>query len=389
MRQFKNTGINVLSLFDGMSCGRIALERAGIKVNQYFASEIDPYAITVTKANWPETRHLGSVSNWRNWNLPKIDMIIAGSPCQGFSFAGKQLAFDDPRSKLFFEFIACLRFYKPKWFLLENVNMKKSHLKIITDLLEVYPKKMNSSLVSAQNRVRWYWANWEISEPEDRHIYLQDIIEDGYVDRKKSYCIDASYHKGGNVSHYLNKSRRQIVFKKNYVQLDSSGKGYNSQNDCYFYLDGKHGTLKAHGRGHTGVIFKPKYRPCAMVGRRVKNGKRTQDRRVPVEQYIEVSASNKARCVTTVQKDSMVATGAMPGRYSVGKINDGLIEIEYRSLTVAECEKLQTVDVGYTNHVSKTQRYTMLGNGWTVDMVAHFFRNLLSPPAPKGQQLLF
>ena len=143
--------MNVLSLFDGMSCGRIALERAGIQVTNYFASEIDKHAIKVAMHNYPDTQQLGDVTKWREWNLPKIDLLLGGSPCQGFSFAGKQLAFDDPRSKLFFEFVECLNHFNPKYFLLENVRMKKEHLQVITDMLGVEPIRINSNLVSAQN----------------------------------------------------------------------------------------------------------------------------------------------------------------------------------------------------------------------------------------------
>ena len=169
--------VNVLSLFDGMSCGRLALERAGFPVTNYFASEIDKYAIQVAKANFPDTVHLGDVTKiqthdgrlfvhdeqWQTFNKGaykrKIDLLIGGSPCQGFSFAGKQLNFDDPRSKLFFEFVRLLKALKPKYFLLENVNMKKEYQDVISDLLGCKPVDINSNRVSAQNRRRLYWTN--------------------------------------------------------------------------------------------------------------------------------------------------------------------------------------------------------------------------------------
>ena len=146
--------MNVLSLFDGVSCGQIALERAGIKVDNYYASEIDKHAITVTQNNYPNTIQLGDVQKWHEWELPKIDLLIGGSPCQGFSFAGKQLNFNDPRSKLFFEFVDVLKYYKPKYFLFENVKMKQEYQDVITEHLGVEPIEINSSLVSAQNRIR-------------------------------------------------------------------------------------------------------------------------------------------------------------------------------------------------------------------------------------------
>ena len=196
--------MNVLSLFDGISAGQVALERAGIKVTNYYAAEIDKYAVKITMANYPSTIQLGDVTKWRerdtDWS--SIDLLIGGSPCQGFSFAGKQLAFDDPRSALFFVYVDILNHIKSVnpnvKFLLENVKMKKEHLAVITEQLGVEPCLINSALLSAQNRQRYYWANWEFGLPDDRGIVLADILEDRVVDRDKSYCIDANYHKGGN-----------------------------------------------------------------------------------------------------------------------------------------------------------------------------------------------
>ena len=161
--------MNVLSLFDGMSCGQIALNKLGIKYDNYFASEIDKYAIQVTQKNYPNTKQIGSVVDVKGEDLPNIDLLIGGSPCQGFSFAGKQLNFDDPRSKLFFEFVRILEETKPKYFLLENVKMKKEYYDVITDILEVEPIEINSSLVSAQSRKRMYWTNIPyIVKPKDK-----------------------------------------------------------------------------------------------------------------------------------------------------------------------------------------------------------------------------
>jgi DNA-cytosine methyltransferase len=205
--------MNVLSLFDGMSCGRIALDKLGIKVDKYFASEIDKYAIKVSEANYPDIVRLGDVRDVRGEDLPKIDLMIAGSPCQGFSFAGKQLAFDDPRSALFFEFTRLLDECKPKYFLLENVRMKKEHLQVITDLLGVEPILINSSLVSAQNRKRYYWTNIPgVEQPMDKGIVLKDILESGNSadlvgnngkkllkeDIQKGSCLLARDYKGFN-----------------------------------------------------------------------------------------------------------------------------------------------------------------------------------------------
>ena len=176
--------MNVLSLFDGMSCGRIALEKAGIKIDKYYACEIDKFAVNVSKANYPDIFQLGDVKDltWNDLTLhshlrPKIDLLIGGSPCQGFSFAGKHLNFDDPRSKLFFEFVRLMDETKPKWFLLENVRMKQESQDIISRYLGVQPVMINSNLVSAQNRKRLYWTNIPFTMPEDRGIMLKDIIE--------------------------------------------------------------------------------------------------------------------------------------------------------------------------------------------------------------------
>lgn len=168
----------VLSLFDGMSCGQIALNRAGIPYSKYYASEIDKHAIKVTQHNYLDTIQLGSVTEIKGTDLPQIDLLMGGSPCQGFSFSGKQLNFNDPRSKLFFEFVRLIKECKPKYWLLENVVMKKEFEQVITEHLGVEPVKINSALVSAQNRERLYWANFPIEQPNDKGIKLIDILED-------------------------------------------------------------------------------------------------------------------------------------------------------------------------------------------------------------------
>lgn len=190
-----NLYMKVLSLFDGMSCGQLALKKLGIKVDKYYASEIDKYAIQVTQANFPETIQVGDVCNLKAEDYQDVDLILAGSPCQGFSFAGKQLAFDDPRSALFFEFIRLLKEIKPKYFLLENVKMKKEFLEVITEQVSacypdfkggddlfggrIEPILINSALVSAQSRQRYYWTNIpNVEQPEDLGIVLRDILED-------------------------------------------------------------------------------------------------------------------------------------------------------------------------------------------------------------------
>ena len=182
--------MNILSLFDGISAGRLALERAGVTVDKYYASEVDKYAMQVSNKNFPDIIQLGDITKWREWDIDwgSIDMVIGGSPCQGFSFAGKQLNFEDPRSKLFFDFVdICHRVTdeNPKMkFFLENVRMKKEFQDVISGYMGIEPVMINSSLVSAQNRVRFYWTNIpNVTQPEDRSIVLSDIIEDSVDDK--------------------------------------------------------------------------------------------------------------------------------------------------------------------------------------------------------------
>lgn len=197
-------GINVLSLFDGISCGQVALERAGVVVDNYYASEVDKYAIQVTQKNYPNTIQLGDICNvsYRDgvlyteqgeFTVGKIDLLIGGSPCQGFTFAGKQLNFEDPRSKLFFEYSRLLNEINPKYFLLENVRMKKESQGVITKYLGVEPIVINSNVVSAQNRHRLYWTNIQVDANNivDKSIVLKDIVRDedfgNYKLSKKHY----------------------------------------------------------------------------------------------------------------------------------------------------------------------------------------------------------
>ena len=215
----------VLSLFDGMSAAQQALKELGVPITRYYASEIDNYAMQITSKNFPNTIQLGNVQGVEVKHLSLVpDLIVAGSPCQDLSFAGKGKGLAGERSGLFFEAIRIIkeaRALNPNVkVLIENVKMKQEHMDTMTDALcealgeRVTPQLLNSRLVSAQNRQRLYWYNWEtIEEPEDKGILLKDILEDGYVDRDKSYCIDANYYKNGNLKSYFQKRRRQLKFK--------------------------------------------------------------------------------------------------------------------------------------------------------------------------------
>ena len=336
--------MNVLSLFDGMSCGRIALERAGIKVDNYYASEIDKFATQVSEANYPEIHRMGDVTEWWNWDIDwsTIDLVIAGSPCQGFSFAGKQLAFDDPRSKLFFVFVEILETIQKEnpnvKFLLENVGMKKEYQQVITDTLGVEPTMINSALVSAQNRNRIYWANWYFPQPGDVRIMLEDIVEDS--PEAPTVMSDKFCKRNAHI-----------------LRDDISGKS-KSLSAMEYVKNGRQGDYIRCG---------------AMRGRYIVDGKR-QDGKMLVagltKQRIEVRYDGKTNSLTTVAKDNHVTYGAD------GSKNFALEDIEYRKLTPIECERLQTVPDNYTNHVSNSQRYKMLGNGWTVDVIAHIFDHM-------------
>ena len=193
--------MNVLSLFDGISCGMIALDRIGLKPVNYYASEIDSLSIKISRSNYPEIQHIGNVLDVFGESLPKIDLLIGGSPCQGFSFAGKQLNFEDPRSKLFFEYVRVLKECRPRFFLLENNRMKKEYQDVISNALGVEPIAINSSLVSAQNRARLYWTNIKFEYPIDLRICLKDIVGD----YEGIWVYPRGFNKGG-IQHYKGKS---------------------------------------------------------------------------------------------------------------------------------------------------------------------------------------
>ena len=213
---------NVLSLFDGLSCGQIALNRCGISYDNYYASEVDKYAMKVTQANYPNTIQLGDVTNLKKQHIEKPDLIMGGFPCQAFSNAGKQLGLEDVRGQLLFYMLDVIKYYKPKYFLMENVKgILNKKFKPVIDLIykelesvgyDVQHTLINSALVSAQNRERVYFTNFDVSQPENKEILLKDILENGYTNRTKSYCIDANYAKGSNLKRYFSRGSRQIVF---------------------------------------------------------------------------------------------------------------------------------------------------------------------------------
>ena len=270
--------MNVLSLFDGMSCGQIALERAGIKVGNYFASEIDEAAIKVTQHNYPNTKQIGSVTEVKGVDLPKIDLLIGGSPCQSFSSFGDGSGLNG-KSGLFYEYVRLLKETNPKYFLLENVNMKKEWQDIISNELGVEPIPFNSNLLSAQNRDRLYWANIPFDLPTDKGIKYIDVLDNLPFRELKPF-----------------------MFKKwgDKMRID---KGVN------------------------------------WIG------------------------NDKANCLTT--------KNCHTNQYLLNEDKSLM-----RLMNADEYERLQTIPKGYTSCVSNTERYKMIGNGWTVDVIAHIFKGL-------------
>lgn len=309
--------MNVLSLFDGISCGQIALERAGIEVANYYASEIDTNAITIAQRNYPNTIQLGDVKELtaeKLEQLPKIDLLIGGSPCQGFSRNGKSLNFEDPRSKLFFEYVRILRYLRERnnpniTFLLENVHMKKEYRDIISEHLEVEPIDINSKVVSAQNRPRLYWTNLPITPPVDKGVRLIDILDD--VDLTCEIANEISFDPT------LPKAARELVSQTpTGIRVKQATK--------LGYIDA------VNGDGINLSFPTSKTRR----GRVIKGKSNTLD----------------CSCAGSVYHNGVV-----------------------RNFTINELEKLQTLPVGYTEGVSLKDRKHAIGNGWTVDVIAYIF----------------
>lgn len=498
-----------------MSCGQQALERTGIKVDNYFASEIDKYAIQVTMANYPNTIQLGSVVGVDGYSLPKIDLLIGGSPCQSFSFAGKRkgmstkceteiLTLDhylelkaegyefEGQSYLFWEYMRLLNEVKPKYFLLENVEMGEKWEKVLSKAIGVNGIHINSALVSAQNRKRIYWTNIGmqtgglfgdlesiIQQPKDKGILLKDILE-SEVDEKyflsekainkclkstanenmlttdnkdKSGCLIAGYYKtpfdgtyvrdkqftgldlnaksrtirNGGSATATNKHNWDLIVHNTMPRSSTTGKGgtgHLSRNDGKTYcLDtgntnavevvstikhkyngdvventsGKVGTITQHmsrsGMTNGFKVVVPNTNEVEIVAQRGRGEKGN------IEQQLEVRKDGKTNCLTSVQKDNLIrqlnpsleSGGKQPYQqnrvYDIDGISPALqAQLPYgsniintsriRRLTPIECERLQTVKDNYTNYVSDSQRYKMLGNGWTVDVIAYIFSYL-------------
>jgi DNA (cytosine-5)-methyltransferase 3A len=334
-------GINVLSLFDGMSCGQIALERAGVKVDNYFASEIKPHAIKVTQHNYPKTIQLGDVTKITKDMLPHINMVIGGSPCQDFSAANSnKLGLQGEKSKLFFEYVRILNELKQTYFLLENVVMDFMSMSFITDTLNSHPIRINSSLVSAQNRDRLYWTNigpndtdlfgkhiCNIPLPVDKGIQLKDILENGYSDMDKSRAL-------------LSEDSRPLA---------TPTKMFHRYNDT----------------GFTTCVFKDEEAYKDMLHAHTKAQINQINQINQIKEFGDSPHENN-RIYSDVGKiNTLTATHAHGGMiFSKDKI---------RYLTQTELERLQTVPQGYTKPLNRNQAADCLGDGWTVDVIAHIF----------------
>jgi DNA-cytosine methyltransferase len=341
--------MTVLSLFNGCGCGLIALERAGIKVSDVYISEIDKYANAVNKYHFPNSIQLGDVSDVSGYKLPKIDLIIGGSPCQGFSSAGLGLGLEDPRSKLFFEFVRILKECRERngsiLFLLENVVMKGKNgnqtENVISEFLGVQPQLINSNLFSAQNRPRLYWSdiatkadifgnlttNFQVPRKQYPHV-LKDVLQEDFDDK---YFLSETALSGFCNRNEKRKGISGFLFKPNNINKKSNT-----------ILKGE-GTLKCEGN---------------YVQYYTHAGHDSQTHRV----YFDTSKSATLSKTNTERQHVFTSKSLI------------------RKLTPLECERLQTLPEGYTSaggQISDTQRYAMIGNGWTVDLVAHLFSQII------------
>ena len=337
---------------------------------KYYASEIDKYPIKVTQANFPNTIQLGDIQDIQPYKWQQsTDILVGGSPCQGFSFAGKQLNFADERSKLFFEFVRLRDKLKPKYFLLENVVMKKEYQDVISSYLGVQPLMLNSSLFTAQNRKSLYWTNFPIDcDIQDKEIVLQDILEEDGIACKemtnangKSHCLTATYN-GAVWWNSIQRKQRTMVGCIEVGHAEEYAHYKHEQAKRVYHQEGKSPTLLTMQGGNR----EPKVATYSTKGGRIvnrrldENGTRKDNQLdLPFTTQIEVRQDDKTNCLTTVQKDNVIVKG-----------------MTWRKLTPLECERLQGLPDNYTNHVSKTQRYKMLGNGFNIPTISHIIKDL-------------
>ncbi|MGL1921950.1 MAG: DNA cytosine methyltransferase [Hyphomicrobiales bacterium] len=463
-------GLNVVSLFDGMSCGMLALVAAGVKVQNYFAAEIDKHAMAVAKHNWSDAiTHVGDVTKWREWlneNFPIIDLLIGGSPCQDFSMAGRRKGASTDegfevtnlatykklraegitfigQSYLFWEFVEKLQHFRgvnPNlYFMLENVKMSRKWEDVISEALGVAPVLINSAKVSAQNRERLYWTNIPFDRNiKDRGIMLADILD---LEIDQDSIQSESWHS------WWEKNKEFQIEKKHSQLANGEEKSICMTARQYASYNGNFVKIYQYPRGNnTGGIIDTKGKAPTMTGSRWENnckevlgarevgrklddnGKRADGRNdLKAKQRFELREDHKSNCMTTVAKDSLVAipkdrithtpnylewendhgnkhqqqrafylnsqkTGTLPACKRGDKMNVVLGENEQqyiiRRFTVAECARLQTVPEAYLQNtdVAKTHLYKMLGNGWTIEVIAIILRGILNPSTNDNHQ---
>lgn len=385
--------MKILSLFDGMSCGQIALRELGVPIERYYASEIDKHAIKQTQLNFPDTIHLGDVEKWREWDIDwsEIDLLLAGSPCQGFSLAGKMLGHDDPRSRMYWVFLDILHHVQSLnpsvKFLLENVRMRPSDEARINESLGIRPVVINSSLVSAQNRVRLYWSDirtkseglWgelltDIPQPADRGIYIGDILDDE-VD-EKYYMRTLSLNEEALESIATTQEGKA----SSVVKLDKKLKPKAQQDKASCLTAGGHS-----GGNHSDMDIlairdpwlrknfrRPSDKACSLLSCSYKGAHANGMSIVPGSwrthkdgQGFRPTAGGKAPCIPARARND---GSGQP----VAKVGCML-----RRLTPTECSRLQTIPDWYKWGCSDTQIYKMLGNGWTVEVIKHILSHII------------
>jgi DNA-methyltransferase (dcm) len=412
----ENKGNTVVSVCDGMSCGQIALRELGISVAKYYASEIDKFAIAQTQLNFPDTIQLGDIRGWRDWNIDwsSVNLVLAGTPCTGFSFAGKGLAFDDPQSRLFFVFVEILNHIKKLnpdvKFLLENVNMKKEYLRIISEMVGVFPVRINSALVSAQNRDRYYWSNirvkqvglfgelhTDIPQPEDRGILLGDILEDevdekyylsekiirGFANKKsvfkerfipknpddKSACLTSRYHKMASTDTFIkiNKKghKKSNQHKASCLTAGAHSGGNHSDMGLIIQLNPstESGGTQPYQQNR---VYSTEGKSPAHMAQMSCGSYAIQENRAAQNLYKDNSQGGRIYSGHRDKSATLTGGGAKTGLYNIG--------YRIRRLTPLECSRLQTIPEWYRWACSDTQVYRMTGNGWNILTITHILQ---------------
>ena len=355
--------MNILSLFDGMSCGQIALNRVGINYENYFASEIDKHAIQITQKTYPKTIQLGDITQIKAEDLPKIDLLFGGSPCQSFSNAGDRTGFDG-KSGLFWEYVRILKETNPTYFLLENVKMKKEWQDIISKEMGVEPIEICSSSFSAQQRKRLYWTNIPISKdfPHSDEV-IADVLGLDIIEKRQQKILMSKVD-------FKVKVRKNYIDKIEFVNFLRSYKNKNIQEISDYCQAPK--IMVEHWFRTDGSFSIPselywfKLKECLSID------DNKYDKAITEFEEKNNSFDMAKRVYHIDGKHPTLTTLTGGGQRKT--ITDGK-ELFY--LNPNHCEKLQTVPFDYTEGVSERQRFRMLGNGWTVDVIAHIFKSLL------------